>query len=688
MTRSDARHLRAKLVALAAVLVTLWAYAAYLTCQDAADLLRVRALADTLGQPIDRLILSLQTERRLTVDAIAGEVPTGAPLGAAREVTDRAASEIRAFTSGGDLRLLTAGAVRDRAEELVRRLNSLGAVRSRVDAGRLDTAGTVDGYDQLVDAAFDVYGPEWGAYESRLATDSRAVIALARARELLAREDTLVTAALAGERVTAEQRRQLTEQVTIGRYARAEALAALPVDGRAARRDLLAGPELAGLRTMEDALLGAGRSDTAGDVSGADWRAAADAALDALHAVVTSTARASVERATPGAAVLVARTGTVVGLGLIAVLVVLLGWVGAVRRLAGQPVGADRPDGPGADWPAGPGADRPVSPGGEVRPQVPADAVAAPPAAAPAAGEPVHYRSDRELLLRVTRRSQVLLRDQLDLLDGMQRRERAAEETDELFQLDHLATRIRRNVEKVITLAGAAPARRWRRPVPLLDVARGAVAEVPDYHRVLVAPHWPWSLAGTAVTDVVHLLAELVENALAFSAADTTVRIAGEHRPQGCAVVVVDDGSGLDAAALAEANRLLGDPPPDVPPPGAAGLYTVAVLAARCGARVALRPSQRGGTAAIVLLPPDLVTVTGDGRPGTRTTIAASPTWRESGQSEMDSTEVDRAAASEAGDNCGLPTRIRQPGPTGPEPGSAGPDTVELPVARATRRHR
>ncbi|MFD6567910.1 nitrate- and nitrite sensing domain-containing protein [Micromonospora profundi] len=683
VTRPEARHLRARLVAVAAVLVTLWTYAAYLTCQDTADLLRVRALADTLGQPIDRLILSLQTERRLTVDAIAADAPTGAPLGAAREVTDRAAAEVRAFTSGGDLRLLTAGAVRDRAEELVRRLNGLGTVRSRVDAGRLDSARAVDGYDQLVDVAFDVYGPEWGAYESRLATDSRAVIALARARELLAREDTLVTAALAGERVTAEQRRQLTEQVTIGRYARAEALAALPVDGQAAREQLLAGPELAGLRTAEDALLATGRSDTLGEVSGADWRAAADAALDALHAVVTSTARVSVERATPGAAVLVARTGTVVGLGLIAVLVVLLGWVGAVRRLAGQPVGADRPTGPGADWPAGPGADRPVSPGGEVRPQGPADAVAAPMAVAPAVGEPC---SDSELLLRVTRRNQVLLRDQLDLLDGMQRRERAAEETDELFQLDHLATRIRRNVEKVITLAGAAPARRWRRPVPLLDVARGAVAEVPDYHRVLVAPHWPWSLAGPAVTDVVHLLAELIENALSFSAADTTVRVSGEHRPQGCAVVVVDDGPGLDAAALTEANHLLGDPPPDGPPAGAAGLYTVAVLAARCGAHVALRPSQRGGTAAIVLLPPGLVTVTGDGRPGTRTADATS--WRAAGPSEVDRAETDRTAASGAGGHGGLPLRIRQPGPTGPEPGSAGPDTVELPVARATRRHR
>ncbi|MBM0203721.1 hypothetical protein JNW90_11810 [Micromonospora sp. STR1s_5] len=184
--------------------------------------------------------------------------------------------------------------------------------------------------------------------------------------------------------------------------------------------------------------------------------------------------------------------------------------------------------------------------------------------------------TERELFLGLTRRNQVLLRDQLTLLDGMQRRERSTEETDELFQLDHLTTRVRRNVEKLITLAGATPARRWRRPVPLLDVARGAVAEVPDYHRVLIAPHWPWSLAGPAVTDVIHLLAELIENALACSGAETTVRVSGEQRPQGCAVLVVDDGPGLDAAALAEANHLLGIPhrtarprasPAGTPPP-------------------------------------------------------------------------------------------------------------------------
>ncbi|MEU7750383.1 nitrate- and nitrite sensing domain-containing protein [Micromonospora sp. NPDC049171] len=640
MTRDEVRLLRTRLVVLAAVLVTLWSYTAYLTSQDAIDLLRVRALADTLGQPVDRLILSLQTERRASAETIAGAGSTPTPLGGARAGTDRAAAELREFTEGHDIRLLSAGEVRDRADELVRRLDGLSTIRSQLDAGQLDQAAAIDGYDQVIDVAFRVYGPEWGAYESALAADTRAVIALARARELLAREDTLVSAALTAGRLGVDDRRRLTALVDNQRFARAEAAAGLPADGPGAHQRIATGPEFAGLIALEDRLV---RADTANALAGITipgWRAAADTALGALQALVTSTARSSVERATPGAAVLVARTGAVVGLGLIVVLVLLLSWVRTVRRLADE-------------------LTRPV-----VHPPAPPPEVVAPPTG-----------PDRELFLRVTRRNQVLLRDQLNLLDGMQRRERSAEESTELFQLDHLTTRVRRNVEKLIALAGATPARRWRRSVPLLDVARGAVAEVPDYHRVLIAPHWPWSLAGPAVTDVVHLLAELIENALAFSPADSTVRVSGEHRPQGCAVLVVDDGPGLDVTALADANHLLGDPPA-TPPAGPTGLYTVAVLAERCGAHVSLRPSRRGGTAAIVLLPARLVTV-GDTVRRTSTAPPATPyppAHNGTGPPEPN------------GDGA-LPTRVRQSGPTGPEHGRASLDTVEMPVARAARRH-
>ncbi|WP_327035539.1 nitrate- and nitrite sensing domain-containing protein [Micromonospora ureilytica] len=656
MTRNDVRLIRTRLAVLAAVLITLWSYAAYVSTQEAVDLLRVRALADTLGQPIDRLILSLQTERRITAETIAGPGQPTPELVRAREGTDRAAAEIREFSKGRDLRLLSAGTVRDRAGELVRRLDGLGTTRSRMDTGRLDQTTAIDGYDEVIDVAFGVYGPEWGAYESGLAADTRAVIALARARELLAREDTLVSAALTGARLGVDERRRLTALVSIQRYARTEAAAGLLPDGQAEHQRLATGPEFAALLALEDRLLlQAGTTNALAGLTVQGWRAAADAALGALQTLVTSTARSSVERATPGAAVLIARTGAVVGLGLIVVLVLLLSWAGTVRRLT------DELTRPAADPPA-PAPDTPA-----LARDAPAPARDAPPPGGDA---------QRELFLGLTRRNQVLLRDQLSLLDGMQRRERSTEETGELFQLDHLTTRIRRNVEKLISMAGATPARRWRRPVPLLDVARGAVAEVPDYHRVLIAPHWPWSLAGPAVTDVIHLLAELVENALAFSGVDTTVRVSGEQRPQGCAVLVIDDGPGLGAAALAEANHLLGNPPPDGPPAGLAGWYAAAVLAGRCGAHVSLRRSQRGGTAAIVLLPSRLVMV-----PDTDRAPASAPP-----DNPYPPPRTGTDLPDPSGDGA-LPTRVRHTGPTGQENGRTSLDTVELPVARKARRH-
>ncbi|MDG4839953.1 nitrate- and nitrite sensing domain-containing protein [Micromonospora sp. WMMD967] len=642
MTRNEVRLIRLRLVVLAAVLVSLWSYAAYVASQDAMDLLRVRALADTLGQPVDRLILGLQTERRLTAETVTRAAPAAAPLVEARRGTDRATAEIREFADGRDLRLLSAGDVRDRAGELVRRLDGLSTIRSRVDAGRLDVAKAVDGYDQVIDVAFRVYGPEWGAYESALAADTRAVIALARARELLAREDTVVSTALTTGRLGADERRRLTELVSSQRYARGEAAAGLPADAQGEYERLVGGPDFANLLALEDLLLSDDAGATPTGVTVQAWRAAVDASLGALQTLVTTTARSSADRAAPGAAVVIARTGAVVGLGLIVVVVLLLSWANTVRRLtaAATRTGDDTP----APVPAPSGADG-TTPGG----------------------------GNHDLFLRLTRRNQALLRDQLNLLDGMQRRERSAEETSELFQLDHLTTRVRRNVEKLIALAGASPARRWRRPVPLLDVARGAVAEVPDYHRVLIAPHWPWSLAGPAVTDVVHLLSELIENALDHSASDTTVRVSGEHRPQGCAVLVVDDGPGLDASTLAAANHLFDSPPPDGPPPGFAGLYAAAVLADRCGARISLRPSQRGGTAAIVLLPAALVTPRGDG-PGANTGTTYPPA-RDAG---------DPPAPN--GDGA-LPTRVRHAGPSGFGNDRTSLDTVEIPIARTARRH-
>jgi signal transduction histidine kinase len=208
----------------------------------------------------------------------------------------------------------------------------------------------------------------------------------------------------------------------------------------------------------------------------------------------------------------------------------------------------------------------------------------------------------------LSRRSQSLLHRQLALLDQMERRASDPEALDDLFRLDHLTTRMRRHAEGLIILAGAPPGRGWSSPVRMVDVMRGAIAEVEDYARVSVATRSQAALAGSAVADVIHLLAELIENATTLSPPYTSVRVSGDTVANGFAIEVEDRGLGLNPARLAELNDRLAHPPEFNPSDSEQlGLFVVSQLAKRHGIRVTLKASPYGGTAAIVLVPQYLV---------------------------------------------------------------------------------
>ena len=202
-------------------------------------------------------------------------------------------------------------------------------------------------------------------------------------------------------------------------------------------------------------------------------------------------------------------------------------------------------------------------------------------------------RSVRDVFLSLARRSQALLHRQLSLLDSMERRTTDSEELAELFRVDHLATRMRRNAENLIVLSGATAGRGWRRPVPMIDVLRGALAEVEDYTRVTVLPVGPASLAGRAVGDVIHLLAELIENAVSFSPPQTVVRVGRigrrqrlRHRDRGPRAGHERGGAGRGA------NEQLRHPPEfKLTSTARLGLYVVGKLAERHGIRVRLTES-------------------------------------------------------------------------------------------------
>ncbi len=208
----------------------------------------------------------------------------------------------------------------------------------------------------------------------------------------------------------------------------------------------------------------------------------------------------------------------------------------------------------------------------------------------------------------LARRSQSLLHRQLTLLDQMERRASDPEALDDLFRLDHLTTRMRRHAEGLVILAGAPPGRGWSSPVRMVDVMRGAIAEVEDYARVSVATRSQAALAGSAVADVIHLLAELIENATTLSPPYTSVRVSGDTVANGFAIEVEDRGLGMSPPRLAELNDRLASPPEFNPADSEQlGLFVVSQLAKRHGIRVTLKASPYGGTAAIALIPRHLV---------------------------------------------------------------------------------
>ena len=222
-------------------------------------------------------------------------------------------------------------------------------------------------------------------------------------------------------------------------------------------------------------------------------------------------------------------------------------------------------------------------------------------------------KSIGDLLHNLARRSQGLVDRQLELIDELERSEVDPDRLDELFRMDHLATRMRRNVENLIVLSGVDQRRRWSESVPLRDVVEAAVAEVEDYSRVQVAGVHDLTLSGQAASDVAHLLAELVENATSFSSPTTRVEVSGGPTGNGYVLEIEDHGIGMSDAELAEANRRLAEPlAADIAVSRMMGFHVVGRLAARHGIRVQLRHCWFGGVAALVLLPAVLVGSAGE----------------------------------------------------------------------------
>ncbi|MER6299442.1 ATP-binding protein [Kitasatospora sp. NPDC001539] len=301
----------------------------------------------------------------------------------------------------------------------------------------------------------------------------------------------------------------------------------------------------------------------------------------------------------------------------------------------------------------------------------------------------VHQAQGREgtkkVFLNIARRTQILIHRQISMLDALEREHEEPELLRELFAVDHLATRMRRNAENLVILGGALPARRWRNAVPVVNVLRSAVSETENYSRVVVQGVPRVSLSGQAVADVIHLVAELIENGTTFSPPYTQVQVCAQEVPKGLAVEVEDRGLGMTEEEYERLNEYLANPPElDVSALGddlRLGLFVVARLAARHAVQVTLRPSPYGGTRAVVLVPavlleqaeqPAAVPGLPSGARVTRTPVPEQRPAADGGPSGPSAPEVDTPPAP-----AGPLAPVGPAGPVGPGgPGTAGGGAV------------
>ncbi|MEU9701054.1 ATP-binding protein, partial [Streptomyces sp. NPDC047981] len=623
------RSIRAKIVCLLMVpavsLMALWAYATVTTARGVSELSRVQEANSTLLKPIDSLVVSLQAERAGALRHLAAPSTERADsLGGLEKDTDSASDALRSGARASTLDVQAVGAdFSVRVDQLMSDLDGVTALRKQARASDEAWKDVYDAYGRVIEHAFAVRGSLAALHEPEHASPARVVVELAWAREMIAREDALMGAAQASDRLTREQYQELVGSAHTQRRLFG-AVDDLPPAEAAAYRTVLSSAAMRELRTTEDRMRAAGSASAAGRLAAsAEWKASADTVLQRFAAAQAQASTAAIDAASPVSFAVLGGSGVAVALGLLGVLLSLFISVrigrGLVRELtdlrnsALTLAGRELPEtirklhtGESVDLdvlaPLRAHRDDEVG-------QVGAALVAVHRAAVMSAAERAQVlHGISGVYVNLARRSQALLHRQLALLDTMERRNEDPVELEDLFRLDHLTTRMRRHSESLIILSGAAPGRGWRQPVPLLDVVRSAVAEVEDFRRVEVHAVPEVRVHGAAVADLIHLLAELVENATSFSPPHTTVRVRGERVGSGVALEIEDRGLGMSTEGFAEANSRIEDTGRiDLLDSGQLGLFVVNRLAHRLDARVALQPSVYGGVVAVILLPTSLI---------------------------------------------------------------------------------
>ncbi|WP_067458852.1 nitrate- and nitrite sensing domain-containing protein [Actinomadura macra] len=641
-----------------AALVVLWVYAAATTLGDSLRQTRAQTFTDKVIKPTDAMIAALQDERRMSLSYLGDEATIGrSGFDAQRARTDRTRTAFRKAAADSSIRGAATPETRRRMVDLAESLGEVESVRRSIDQGLIDRAETLGRYTAFIDRAAEIYEEPRSADE-RIVRDTRLLIGLERARENLSREDALVTGALAARKISDAEHLRLVQFAGARTFLYDDSIRSLSGADRVQYDAIVASPEFTLFRRLEERLMQAGATEGRPLVDIGAWHTSTES-VNAQFASLSSTIRsATAERGAQQADSVLLRLFLAGGVGLLAVVAAVVVAVQMGRRLIsesrdmaetvtvftrdrlpliselvrrGQPLPAGEappaiapapadglmddatpPDGTAISGARRDAREGPVFTVTEIRRIDEAFAEARRAVIRASAGEAAAHQRLNDVFVTLARRNQSLLQRLLGRLEAMERGTEDPDALAALFELDHLATRMRRHAEGLVILSGRPSGRTWRHPVRLMDVARAAASEIEDYTRVEVVPMGRAALLGRAVADTIHLIAELVENAAAFSPPNTRIRVTGGEVAHGFAIEIEDRGLGLERDELARLNELLsGDPELKLDDSVQLGLFVVARLAARHGMRVSLRSSAYGGVVAIVLIPHALVVEAG-----------------------------------------------------------------------------
>ncbi|MER5597819.1 nitrate- and nitrite sensing domain-containing protein [Streptomyces sp. NPDC002265] len=628
--RFRGKSIRRKIVALLLVplvsLTAVWGFATVLMGREVNRLFNVSSVADRIGYPVEDTARAIQQERRQTLVYLAD--PRAADALAALRRTRRATNEviarIRGNSGSADVRDVLDQDDTEALTAVLDALDGIGSLRRSVEDGTVSRAQALDLYNRLIDPCYALLATIDVVDSVDMDKQYRALVNVARARELLSQEDALLGSALVVGRVTREEVHHLSNIEAQRAAVYDISLPQLPTAERDRYERFWKNATTAPLRTAEQSVLATRPDGMPRGVTAENWDVAAGNVLDELAHLDDQANDRFQDRVRPIAMGVIVQSAVVGVLGLIALLLSLFLSVRIGRSLI-RDLRQLRLEAHEASGVRLPSVMRRLSAGEQVdveteMPRLEYDRNeigevgqalnTLQRAAVEAAVKQSQLRAGvSEVFVNLARRSQVLLHKQLTLLDTMERRTDDTEELADLFRLDHLTTRMRRHAEGLVILSGAAPSRQWRKPIQLMDIVRAAVAEVEDYERIEVRRLPRTAITGPAVADLTHLVAELLENATVFSPPHTAVQVLGERVANGFTLEIHDRGLGMTAEALLDANLRLAETPEfELSDTDRLGLFVVSRLAQRQNVRVSLQPSPYGGTTAVVFIPDVLLT--------------------------------------------------------------------------------